>query len=433
MVLVRLLDSLAVMTDPKPATDWTTTLPAGVTDLSARLESEGYEAWLVGESLMRLLMGRPPGAFELATPAASERVLDLFPRAVPTQSTRGIVTVPSGPAPVDVSSLRNGGRLAETLAQRDFTVLAMAYRPQTQTFLDPHAGYHDLEALNLRCIGDGHACFAKDPLRMLRAARLVSDYAFAPEPDLEAAITATAGSSSRISTPRLRSELTRLLLGNDAAQGLGLLRRTGLEARIAPGTRSDSGALVETLPPDLVVRVAAWLRGTRTGPLLRRLRFGVERSRQVESLLAHHPLDARVNPRRDRALSRLLRQVTPAHLEALFGMRDWELQHTQEATDVTEARNQLGAIRSGIARIRKARAQRRCQPNLALDGRAIMQLLGCEPGRQVGAALRFLKEWVDADPNRNEAEALRTALLEWKSQATDRKERGHDLPESRGE
>ena len=430
MVLTRLLDSRAVPTDPRPRTHWTTTLPAGVRDLSAHLESEGYEAWLVGESLMRLLIGRAPGAFELATTAPSERTLDLFPQAIPTQSALGIVTVPTGGAPVDVLSLRNGCSLAEALARRDFTVLAMAYRPQTQTFLDPQAGERDLEALHLRCVGDGSECFSEDPLRMLRAARLVSNYALAPQPDLEAAMTAAGSSCARVSTPRIRGELARLLLGNHPAEGLGLLRRTGLEARIAPGTRSDSGALVATLPRDLVVRVAAWLRGTRTGPLLRQLRFGVDRSRQGESLLAHHPLDARVNPRRDRMLSRLLEQVTPTHLQALFAMRDWELQHADEETDVAEAHKQLSAIRSGIARILQARARRRGRPRLALDGRAVMQLLGCQPGRQVGAALRFLMDWVDLDPDRNEADALRAALLEWKTQTTDRKKPGHDLPES---
>ena len=430
MVLARLLDSRAVPTDPGPRSHWTTTLPAGVRDLSARLESEGYEAWLVGESLMRLLVGRAPEAFEVATTAASERILDLFPRAIPTQSARGIVTVPTGSAPVDVSSLRSGCRLAEALARGEFTVLAMAYRPQTQTFLDPQAGCHDLEALHLRSVTDRSQCFTEDPVRMLRAARLVADYGFAPQPDLETAITAAADSCTRVVMPRLRSELARLLLGNHPAEGLGLLRRTGLEARIAPGTRPDSGALVATLPQDLVVRMAGWLRGTRTGPLLRQLRFGVERSRQVERLLAHHPLDARVNPRRDRVLSRLLGQVTPTHLEALFAMRNWELQHAEKETDVAEAHKQLSAVRSGIARIVQSRAQRRYRPSLALDGRAVMQLLGCKPGRQVGAALRFLTEWVDADPDRNEADTLRAALLEWKTQTTDTRKPRHDLPES---
>jgi len=430
MVLGGLLDSRAVPDDPRPGKLRTPTLPAGLIDVSARLESEGHEAWLVGESLLQLLIGRTPTAFELATPAPCEQVLDLFAQAVPTQSAGRIVTVPGGSAPVDVSSLRPGDPLRDVLARQDFTVFAMAYRPQTATFLDPQAGYRDLETRQLRCAGDASARFRDDPRPGLRAARLVSEYAFEPQADLEAAITPEADSQAWTATPRLRGELVRMLLGDHPAEGLGLLRRTGLEARIAPGTRPDSGSLVAALPRDLIVRMAGWLRGTRTRPLLRQLRFGVERSKRVERLLAHHPLDARVNPHRERVLSRLLAQVGPAHLDALFAMRQWELQQADEATDVAEARKRLGAIRSGVTRILETRARRARGPRLALDGRAVMQILGCKPGREVGAALRFLSEWVDANPDRNQAETLRTALLEWKTRTTDTASSRRDLAES---
>ncbi len=265
---------------------------------------------------------------------------------------------------------------------------------------------------------------------MLRAARLVSEYGFAPQSDLEAAIANAANSWKEISAPRLRRELSRLLLGDHPGEGLGLLRRTGLESRLVRGTRSDAGALIATLPRDLPLRMAAWLRGTRPRALLRRLRFGVEPSRHVERLLEYHPLDTCVNPARDRALSKLLRQLAPADLHALIEKREWELQHDDGRIDVAEARKQLAAVRSGTLRILLNRERSRRRTELALDGRTIMELLGCGPGMRVGAALRFLADLVDSDPSQNERETLKRALLEWDAKTAYRAEPTGDGPES---
>lgn len=405
-------------------------LPPSVHDASARLESAGFEAWLVGESLLRILMGRTPDAFELATSAPAERALDLFPHAVPTHLERGVVTVPSGRIPVDLSSFRCGPSVTDDLAQRDFTVLAMAYRPASEAFLDPHEGHSDLEARLLRCVGESGRCLAKEPLRLLRAARLVSTYGLAPHADLEAAMAAAGDSWTQTPAPRLRRELSRLLLADRPETGLALLRRTGLERQLVRGSGSDAGALIRALPRDLPVRLAAWLRGTRPRGLLRRLRFGLERSRRVERLLEHHPLDACVNPSRDRALSRLLRQLSRADIDALFEMREWELQQADEPVDVAEARKRLEAVRSGIERVRLNRERSLRRTVLALDGREVMQLLGCGPGSRVGAALRHLAEIVDADPGRNEPAALRQALLEWDARGADETGPMRDRPES---
>jgi len=419
-----------VSPDPSLLTERAGSLPASLHDVCARLEAEGFEAWLVGESFLRLLLGVAPEAFEVATSAPPEHNLEIFAQAIPTHLERGVVTVPSGRIPVDLVSFRLGPVLTDDLAHRDFTVLSMAYRPTTEAFLDPYGGHPDLEARELRCVGEPSDRLAEDPVRMLRAARLISDYGLAPQPDLEAAITKAGDAWQGIPAPRLRRELTRLLLGDYPAEGLGLLRRTGLESRLVRRTRPDAGALIAALPRDLPVRMAAWLRGSRPGPFLRRLRFGIERSRHVERLLEHHPLDVCVNPARDRSLSKLLRHLAPADIEGLFEMRDWELQHDDGRTDLAEARKQLAAVRSGIERTRLNRKRKQRRTELALDGQGVMELLGCGPGRRVGAALRFAAELVNADPSSNEPATLRKAVLEWDARMADEAEPPPGGPES---
>jgi tRNA nucleotidyltransferase (CCA-adding enzyme) len=50
---------------------------------------------------------------------------------------------------------------------------------------------------------------------------------------------------------------------------------------------------------------------------------------------------------------------------------------------------------------------------LALDGRAVMTLLGAGPGPHVGEALRHLLDRVLEDPGANTPERLEDALRRW--------------------
>jgi tRNA nucleotidyltransferase (CCA-adding enzyme) len=295
----------------------------------------------------------------------------------------------------------------------------MALDLSSAELIDPHGGADDLEARRLRCVGEPEDRLREDPLRVLRAARLVSEWGFEADPQLEEALVAAAPSLEPIPAVRQRRELYRLLVGEHVEQALLLLRRTGVERAMVRGVRSDSPALVASMPRQLELRLAAWLRGTRPRGLLRRLRFGLARSRQVERLLEHHPLDKRVTPSRDRALLRLLRQLDEDSIAALFFMREWELARTSEDDDVDRARKRLEAVRGGIDRVLENRSRSQRRTELALDGRTVMQLLGCGPGRRVGAALRFLSEWAGADPARNDPDALRAAVLDWANQNPD--------------
>ena len=71
----------------------------------------------------------------------------------------------------------------------------------------------------------------------------------------------------------------------------------------------------------------------------------------------------------------------------------------------------LAALRAAFERehARKDLALHRL--DLALDGSAVMEILGCGPGPEVGRALRFLTERVIEDPALNTRERLRELLL----------------------
>ncbi len=127
-----------------------------------------------------------------------------------------------------------GGTLADDLARRDFTINAMAADAGSGALADPYGGLPDLDLAVLRAVGDPDARFAEDPLRLLRAARFVSQLGFRVDPETEAAMVRTAPDLARISRERILAEITRLLTGEYVDHGLETLRATGLLARALP-------------------------------------------------------------------------------------------------------------------------------------------------------------------------------------------------------
>jgi tRNA nucleotidyltransferase/poly(A) polymerase len=149
-------------------------IPPAVRALLALLAGSGHPSFLVGGCVRDLLCGRPVADFDVVTPATCEELLALLPRAVPIGLHHGTLMVPTRAGPVDVSSFRKGPRLEDDLAHRDFTVNAMAFDPEAALLVDPFGGRADLERGALRAVGSAEERFAEDPLRALRACRLVS-------------------------------------------------------------------------------------------------------------------------------------------------------------------------------------------------------------------------------------------------------------------
>jgi poly(A) polymerase len=199
-----------------------------------------------------------------------------------------------------------------------------------------------------------------------------------------------------------------------------LLRRTGVEATLAPGVLADAARLVDHLPPELPLRLAGWLRGTRAAKILIRLRFSAPVVRDVESLLASHPLDRHLSPNRGSELRRLIHRAGEANLDRLFALREAELasgcvtQKEGAEMEAAEIRSRLSRLREGLERVRSAGEEAVRRTRLAVGGREVMEVLEVGPGPVVGRALHHLNHRVQEDPTCNTEEALRELLRAWK-------------------
>jgi tRNA nucleotidyltransferase/poly(A) polymerase len=393
-------------------------LPAAVKQTLETLASDGHRAALVGPCVRALLGEQVTREFQVASSAPGERVLALFPHAVPIAPRYATVMVPTPAGPVDVTGFRGGVLLEDDLARRDFSIDAIAYDPIARggpRIVDPQGGLRDLEAGRLRAVGSAATCLEENPLRALRAARLVAELPVKANAELEEAMASVRPALQSLAPQRIRAEISLLLLAPRAGAGLELLRQTGLEASVAPEVLSDAARLVDQLPPELPLRLAGWLRGTRAAKILVRLRFSAPLVRDVERLLALHPLDGHLAPTRDSELRRLIQRAGEARLDRLFLLREAELDTGVVSGDeAREVRARLSEIRKGLDRVRSTGAEALRRTRLAIGGREVMEVLDVGPGPWVGRALDYLTHQVEANPGCNSEDALRELLRAWK-------------------
>jgi poly(A) polymerase len=278
--------------------------------------------------------------------------------------------------------------------------------------------------------------FADDPLRMLRAARFVSQLGFDVAPRVREAMTEMADQLERITAERIQAELTKLILGAHPRAGIELMVDTGLAKYVLPEvpliqlhtdehmqhkdvythslvvmeqaiTREEPGQ------PDLVLRLAALLHD-----------IGKPRTRKLESdgrvSFHHHEV---VGAKMTRARLRALKypkaiidetaQLVYLHLRFHgYGKGEWtdsavrryvadagpllDRLHRLVRSDCTTRNKRRAAalqrsydsLESRIAALREQEELDAIRPDL--DGNQIMKLLDLKPGPLVGKAYQHL-------------------------------------------
>lgn len=135
---------------------------------------------------------------------------------------------------LDFSGLRRSGIEAD-LRARDFTVNAMAAEPDGR-LIDPTGGLADLQGRLVRSTGE--AALDDDPLRMLRAVRLMAELELRLEAKTATWIIQRAPALARVSAERVRDELVRVLAAPGIADHVHMLDELHLLARIVPEVES---------------------------------------------------------------------------------------------------------------------------------------------------------------------------------------------------
>ncbi|MDQ4009823.1 MAG: CCA tRNA nucleotidyltransferase [Actinomycetota bacterium] len=442
-------------------------------ELAARFTTAGHSLYLVGGSVRDALLGRLGSDLDFTTdarPDATRRILDGWADAVwDTGIAFGTIGATKAGTHCEITTYRAdrydrvsrnpdvvfGDTVEGDLARRDFTVNAMAVQLPLQgagRFIDPYGGMAALARRELDTPATPQESFADDPLRMLRAARFVSQLGFTLAPRVRAALVEMAPEIRRITVERVAAELSKLMLGADPRAGVELVVDTGLADLVLPEvpamrleidehhqhkdvyvhslTVLDQAIALEDDGPDLVLRLAALLHDIGK-PATRRHESG-----GGVSFHHHEVVGAKMVRKRLRALrypTHVVEDVAKLvflHLRFHgYGSGEWTdsavRRYVTDAEDLLPRLHKLVRADCTTRNRRKALALQRtyddlearierirAEENLAavrpdLDGNAIMELLGLPPGPLVGQAWRHLKEVrLDRGPlSREEAEA----------------------------
>jgi poly(A) polymerase len=334
-----------------------------------------------------------------------------------------------------------GRDLHADLARRDFTVNAMALRLPSGALEDPHGGMADLVAGLIRTPGAPEESFGDDPLRMVRAARFVAQLGFTVDPATYRAMVEMAPRLQIVSAERVRDELVKLILGDHAADGVRLLVASGLAEVILPEvpalcleidehrrhkdvyehslTVLEQAIALEashepTSGPDFTLRFAALLHDIGKPRTRRFTEDGV-------SFHHHEVVGAKMTRKRMRALrfandtTADVSRLVELHLRFHgYGSGEWtdsavrryvrdagellpRLHKLTRADSTTRNRRKAAALQATYDHLEARIAELAEQEQLdavrpELDGQQIMQILGIDPGPDVGAAYRHLLE-----------------------------------------
>jgi putative nucleotidyltransferase with HDIG domain len=196
------------------------------------------DVWIVGGAVRDAALGREIADLDLAVggdPKAAARAIatELGEHSFELSAEFGTwrVVSPARAWQVDATALRGGGIDAD-LAERDFTIGAVAVPLSGGDPIDPFAGIADLERGLLRAVGE--RSFVEDPLRLLRAARLASELGLEIDPATVKLARAAAPSAADPAGERQLTELRCLLGGPDPLRGLSLLDELELTAVVLP-------------------------------------------------------------------------------------------------------------------------------------------------------------------------------------------------------
>ena len=206
---------------------------------AARRALDGGEgAWVVGGAVRDAALGREVADLDLAVagdPGAAAKAIgrEIGEHAFELSAEFGTWRVASAERAwqVDVTVLR-AADIAADLADRDFTIGAVAVPLGGGEPLDPFGGLADLEQRRLRAVGEGS--FESDPLRLLRAARLAAELRLEIDPGTAALARAGAARAAEPAGERQLAELRQLLGGPDPLRALALLDELALTAVVLP-------------------------------------------------------------------------------------------------------------------------------------------------------------------------------------------------------
>ncbi|MES1943729.1 poly(A) polymerase [Salinisphaera sp. PC39] len=220
----------------------------------------------MGGGVRDLLLGVEPKDFDVATDASPEEVNELFRNARLIGRRFRLAHVRFGRDIIEVSTFRADlsgvdddetdddarllddsgrilrdnvyGSIEEDARRRDFTVNGLYYDIADFSIHDFVDGMADVDARQLRLIGDPETRYREDPVRLLRAVRIAVKLGLEIEPATEAPLYELGELLADVPPARLFDEVLKVLMTPDGVTAFRKLRHYGLFGPLFPETEA---------------------------------------------------------------------------------------------------------------------------------------------------------------------------------------------------
>lgn len=219
------------------------------TQIVKRLQDAGFVAYFAGGWVRDYFMGHPSDDVDIATSAAPNEILSLFPNTILVGISFGVVIVVVEGQQFEVSSFRKDfeyldGRKPsrielssprEDAYRRDFTINGMFYDPISKEIFDYVHGVEDIKNKVIRTIGNPDERFLEDRLRMIRAIRFAAKFDFKIDAETHQAIIDFSDSLfPAVAKERVWQELLKMSTSDRFDFAIIELHRAGLLGEIFP-------------------------------------------------------------------------------------------------------------------------------------------------------------------------------------------------------
>ncbi len=440
-------------------------IPEEVKNVIERLQENSFEAYIVGGCVRDLLQNKEPKDWDITTNAKPEEIQKIFPKTFYENKFLTVTVQINSKNPklqeIEITTFRSEAKytdkrhpdeikfaktIEEDLARRDFTVNAIALslsKSKTDDFIDPFNGQKDLKNKTIRAIGKPEDRFSEDALRMLRAVRLATTLGFFLEEKTSQAIKKKSIWLKLISQERIRDELLKIIMTENAAQGIELLRTHNLlkyiisELEEGYGVGQNKHHIYECYEHNLrsldyatkknfnkYVRIAALLHDVAkprtkrgegldstfynheivgakmTNQILQRLKFSKKDIEKITRLVRYHLFYYNVDEVSDSSVRRLVRQVGLENMEELLQVRMAD----RIGSGVPKA--EPYKLRHLKYIIEKVFQDPISVKMLKINGNDVMKILGIRQGFKIGQVLDILLSYVLLDPKKNKKEFL---------------------------
>ena len=459
-------------------------IPTEVKKIVSALENKGFQAFVVGGCVRDILREVEPNDWDITTSANPEELKKIFPKSFDVNQFGTVTVLTSSKKEnlkaIEITTFRTEEKytdkrhpdkvrwaktIEEDLARRDFTVNAMAVSipllpPPSQrggggikgggeVIIDPFNGQKDLGNKLIRAVGKPEERFQEDALRLMRAIRLATALDFSIEKQTLSAVQKNAGLLEFISKERIKDEFLKIIMSDNPAKGIELLRETGLLQYIVPELlegykvgqnkhhiydvyehviRSLQFGAKENF--NKYVRLAALFHdigkprvkegqgadstfynhevvgAKMTAKVLKNLKFSKKEIEKIVKLVRYHLFYYNVGEVQESSVRRLLAKVGPENFEELVQLRmcdrigsgcpkalPYKLRHFQYVAE----RVALDPIDS---------------TTLKIGGAEVMKILKMEPGPKIGEILAVLLGEVLDEPKDNRKIYLKKRIKE---------------------